>query len=254
MKTILKRLGVWMITLTVLCVYCVGFPVSAKTHSVSDLDVTIDIPSEFSAEQEAVFDEMIRGVHFGNTYNQTVSQSAVTNSGVYNYSTHNSYTPGEAAYNTYYKWQKEADKTRIIVALVITVLLALIPGFIARGRGRRFWVWFLMGCIINPLLLSIIVLCMRKIEPYEYDYGYGGVVAAALWNCRLCGTSNEAHYKKCQNCGSERYPGRSAGTHPADIRSTASAEAETWQCANCGTENKNNYSQCKKCGKYRSQS
>lgn len=110
----------------------------------------------------------------------------------------------------------------------------------------------LYGAIAAAVLGGIYALfrwLKNKIFGSEDTVTVGKTTAAsATWECRLCGTTNEAHYKKCQNCGSERYPG-SAGT-----RSAASAAVGTWQCGNCGTENKNNYSQCKKCGTYRSQS
>lgn len=46
------------------------------------------------------------------------------------------------------------------VALALCVIWALLPGFLAKSKGRSFWGFFLLG-ILSPLVVSVIVLCLK---------------------------------------------------------------------------------------------
>ena len=41
-------------------------------------------------------------------------------------------------------------------------LWSLIPGFIAKNKGRSFWLYYFLGFIITPLITTIITLCLSK--------------------------------------------------------------------------------------------
>ena len=46
------------------------------------------------------------------------------------------------------------------VSLVVYFAWALLPGFLAKSKGRSFWGFFALG-ILSPLVLTIIVLCLK---------------------------------------------------------------------------------------------
>ena len=51
-------------------------------------------------------------------------------------------------------------------AIVISVVWALLPGFLAKSKGRSFWGFFFLG-ILSPLVVSIIVLCLKDRKTAE---------------------------------------------------------------------------------------
>ena len=46
-------------------------------------------------------------------------------------------------------------------------LLALIPAFIAQKKGRSFWVYYLFCFVVSPLVILIVVLCLRNLNNVE---------------------------------------------------------------------------------------
>lgn len=46
------------------------------------------------------------------------------------------------------------------VSLVLYIAWALLPGFLAKSKGRSFWGFFALG-ILSPLVLTIVVLCLK---------------------------------------------------------------------------------------------
>lgn len=51
-----------------------------------------------------------------------------------------------------------------MTALVGIALWALIPGFIAKKKGRSFWGYYFLSFVITPLITMIITLCLRNIS------------------------------------------------------------------------------------------
>lgn len=49
-------------------------------------------------------------------------------------------------------------------SLVGILLWALLPGFIAKNKGRSFWAYFLLSLVITPLITTIITLCLSRIS------------------------------------------------------------------------------------------
>ena len=41
---------------------------------------------------------------------------------------------------------------------------ALIPGFIAKGKGRSFWVHYLLCFLVTPLIMTIVALIESRKE------------------------------------------------------------------------------------------
>ena len=58
----------------------------------------------------------------------------------------------------------------IDIRLLGIVLWALIPGFIAKKKGRNFWGYFFLSFLITPLITMIITLCVKslnKVKPID---------------------------------------------------------------------------------------
>ena len=117
-----------------------------------------------------------------------------------------------------------------MTVLIGIALWALVPGFIAKAKGRSFWAYYLLSFLISPLITMIIVLCISNLN---------GPATISYWVCAECGTQNSEVYSRCRNCGSDKR--KHAGGLIDD----------SWKCPSCGTENSMNYSQCKKCGNFK---
>ena len=55
----------------------------------------------------------------------------------------------------------------IILLLISTIVLTppLISGFFAKSRGRRFWVWFLIGCVLPFVSMFILFFLPLNQQP-----------------------------------------------------------------------------------------
>ena len=49
-------------------------------------------------------------------------------------------------------------------SIIGIALWALLPGFIARKKGRSFWAYYFLSFVITPLLTTLITLCLSKID------------------------------------------------------------------------------------------
>lgn len=56
-----------------------------------------------------------------------------------------------------------------IGSLIGIALWALIPGFIAKKKGRSFWGYYFLSFLISPLITMIITLCVKNLNN-EYHY------------------------------------------------------------------------------------
>ena len=52
-------------------------------------------------------------------------------------------------------------------SLIGIALWALIPGFIAKKKGRSFVAYYFLSFVITPLVTTIIILCLRKLDVEE---------------------------------------------------------------------------------------
>lgn len=49
-------------------------------------------------------------------------------------------------------------------AVIGIVLWALVPGFIAKKKGRSFWGYYFLSFLISPLISTIVTLCVHKVD------------------------------------------------------------------------------------------
>ena len=65
------------------------------------------------------------------------------------------------------------------VYLLSIALISLIPGFIAKNKGRSFWGYFFLSFVISPLITIIITLCLSRVteaDGYEQFQPQNSVV------------------------------------------------------------------------------
>lgn len=41
--------------------------------------------------------------------------------------------------------------------VLLWLVFAILVGFSAMGKGRSFWVWFILSCVISPLITWLIL-------------------------------------------------------------------------------------------------
>ena len=71
---------------------------------------------------------------------------------------------------------------------VLAVSFGLATGFIGRGKGSSFWIWFVVGAVL-PVLGLIAVLLYRN-EHAEPER-----------RCPRCGRIHKIHVQVCTSCG-----------------------------------------------------
>ena len=74
----------------------------------------------------------------------------------------------------------------------IAVCFGLATGFIGRGKGSSFFIWFLIGTVI-PLfgLVAVILYRGENVEPER--------------RCPTCNNIVKLHVQVCPRCGSDLY-------------------------------------------------
>lgn len=49
-----------------------------------------------------------------------------------------------------------------MLIVILWITLAIVLGFTAKANGRSFWVWFILGMIIDPILAWIVYVIVVK--------------------------------------------------------------------------------------------
>lgn len=84
----------------------------------------------------------------------------------------------------------------------IAVSFGLATGFIGRGKGSSFWIWFLIGAVVPPFgLVAVILYRVEKDEPER--------------QCPSCHKPLKLYVQVCPRCGTDLYlPDPGAVRHP----------------------------------------
>ena len=53
-----------------------------------------------------------------------------------------------------------------VLGLRANVLLAVVVGFIARKRGRRFWPWFVVGFLVS--MVAPVSVAIEEVKPQDW--------------------------------------------------------------------------------------
>ena len=97
-----------------------------------------------------------------------------------------------------------------MVQIIGIALWALIPGFVAKKKGRNFWGYYFLSFIISPLITMIITFCLSNLnEPKVVKSTAVDSENTSLDDtdivryCRKCGNKLLANAKFCNKCGTE---------------------------------------------------
>ena len=71
-----------------------------------------------------------------------------------------------STYSTYY------NSSSIFTSLFFVALWSLIPGFIAKHKGRSFAKYFFLSFLITPLITMIIALCVKNLNKTDGETPY----------------------------------------------------------------------------------
>lgn len=116
-------------------------------------------------------------------------------------------------------------------SIIGIALWALLPGFIAKKKGRSFWAYYLLSFVITPLITTIITLCLSKIKKEEppavqpeatvvekttvadstaikpevisSSSEVNNVVPRKMMYCRRCGSKLIEGSEFCSSCGNK---------------------------------------------------
>ena len=98
-------------------------------------------------------------------------------------------------------------------ALIGIALWALIPGFVARKKGRSFWGYYFLSFLISPLITMIITFCLSNLNktsektylPQEKTTITTNEVSFSdkVVFCRKCGEKLLERSQFCSKCGTE---------------------------------------------------
>ena len=84
----------------------------------------------------------------------------------------------------------------------IIVTFGLATGFVGRGKGSSFWIWFIVGAVLPVLgLIAVILYRVEKNEPER--------------QCPNCLKPLKLYVQVCPRCGTDIYlPDPRAVRHP----------------------------------------
>lgn len=92
-------------------------------------------------------------------------------------------------------------------ALIGIALWALIPGFVARKKGRSFWGYYFLSFLISPLITMIITFCLSNLNktPQENPTITTSEESTSdkVVFCRKCGEKLLERSQFCRKCGTE---------------------------------------------------
>ena len=125
-----------------------------------------------------------------------------------------------------------------LVSLTGIALWALVPGFIAAHKGRNFAVYYILSFLITPILTTIIVLCLSRIEETNPDEQLD---LTKRFICKTCGSYVGRPVDECPKCGSKaKYIDR--------YQKNAVSVEKRFKCTNCGSEFADRQKSCPACG------
>jgi uncharacterized paraquat-inducible protein A len=75
---------------------------------------------------------------------------------------------------------------------LIAFTFGLATGFIGRGKGSSFWIWFLVGTVLPVVgLVAVVLYRSEKTEPER--------------RCPTCGKVLKLYVQVCPRCGTDLY-------------------------------------------------
>ena len=144
-----------------------------------------------------------------------------------------------------------------IGSLIGIALWALIPGFIARKKGRNFWGYYFLSFLISPLITMIIALCVKNLnEEYRSQQSTNTTQSTNHqatspantpgWQCS-CGRCHPKYENSCI-CGKSKTDNLAPPLAETALPETHVASERILFCRKCGERLIDNSKFCRKCG------
>ncbi|MBQ8136627.1 MAG: hypothetical protein IJ174_04260 [Clostridia bacterium] len=135
-----------------------------------------------------------------------------------------------------------------LATMIGVALWALIPGFIARKKGRSFAAYYFLSFLVSPLIAIIISCCVKNLNDqpsteFSGSYFKKEALPEGKWVCK-CGHENADSLDYCPFCRRSRADGESRDQHAAVL------ENGKWLCK-CGNLNPDTLSYCPICRRTR---
>ena len=131
------------------------------------------------------------------------------------------------------------NETAMLGSVIGLLLWPLLPAFIAKKKGRSALGYYFLSWLISPLIVTIIVLCLRNLNDYSVS-----TTSSPDWVCS-CGKRNPATVEECE-CGILKPRFRNTVSENPAARVSVSSPSG-WTCS-CGRSHAAFDSSCV-CGK-----
>lgn len=147
-------------------------------------------------------------------------------------------------------------------SLIGIALWALIPGFIARKKGRSFWGYYFLSFLISPLITMIITLCVKNLnEEYRPEQPTSTTQSTSHqsappanpypantpgWQCS-CGRIHPKYESSCI-CGKSKTDNLAPSPAKAAFPESPAVGDRILFCRKCGEKLIDNSKFCRKCG------
>lgn len=147
-------------------------------------------------------------------------------------------------------------------SLLGIALWALLPGFIAKKKGRSFWGYYFLSFLISPLITMIITLCVKNLnDEYHYEQptntNQGPTCQATNpvnpypantpgWQCS-CGRTHPQYETSCV-CGKSKFDNITTPKLEEPTTELSQTADRVLFCRKCGEKLIDNSQFCRKCG------
>ncbi len=146
--------------------------------------------------------------------------------------------------------------------LIGIALWALIPGFIARKKGRSFWGYYFLSFLISPLITMTIAMCVKNLnEEYRPEKPADAAQSANRqavppanpypantpgWQCS-CGRFHPKYESSCV-CGKSKIANMTLPPVETAFPESPVVGERVFFCRKCGDKLIENSKFCRKCG------
>ena len=86
----------------------------------------------------------------------------------------------------------------MLIIIFLWIVLALVVGVLASGRGRNGFGWTMLACLISPLLAGIFLLVIADRSPHARQ-----PVPETHTECPECGGRVLVEARVCRHCGAK---------------------------------------------------
>jgi len=135
--------------------------------------------------------------------------------------------------------------------LVGICIFAILPGFIAKAKGRSFWGYYFLGLIFSPLLSFIVIIFLKSLTPDKVNFSSDSPVTVVVQSSNSdVAKYTQADYKPSSDSSSS--PSVKNEQDFILIGETAEdtaalAKGNRFKCSKCGYYSFTAFNKCSNC-------